>query len=327
MSFGGFTNPLWFLLLIAVAALVAAYVYVQRRRKRHTMRFTNLELLDKVAPRRPGRWRHVPAAVLAISLILLTVALAGPTAEAKVPRNRATVMLVIDTSLSMQAGDVQPSRLHAAEKAAKDFTKGLTPGINLGLISFAGSAATLVAPTPDRKPVMKAIDGLSLGPATATGSAILSALQTIKGFGKVVSGPEGPPPARIVLLSDGKETIPRSGPNSPRGEFTAAKKAAKAKVPVTTISFGTTHGVVEIQGKALPVPVDDASLRHVAELAGGKFYKAASASQLRHVYDTLENQIGYTTRKADASKSWLVAGTILAILAAVGSLALYQRIP
>jgi Ca-activated chloride channel family protein len=327
MSFGGFTNPLWFLLLIAVAALVAGYFYVQRRRKRHTMRFTNLELLDKVAPRRPGRWRHVPAALLAVALILLTVALAGPTAQQKVPRNRATVMLMIDTSLSMQATDVAPNRLQAAEKAAKDFTRNLTPGINLGLISFAGSAATLVAPTPEREPVMKGIDGLSLGPSTATGSAILSALQTIKGFGREVSGPDGPPPARIVLLSDGKETIPPSGPNSPRGEFTAAKRARTAHIPVSTISFGTMHGVVEIQGKALPVPVDDASLRRVAKLSGGKFYKASSASQLHRVYDKLQHQIGYTTREADASESWLIAGTVLAVLAAAGSLALGQRMP
>jgi Ca-activated chloride channel family protein len=323
----GFTSPLWFLLLIAVAALAAGYVYVQRRRKRHTMRFTNLELLETVAPRRPGRWRHIPAALLAVALILLTVALAGPTAQRKVPRNRATVMLVIDTSLSMQATDVQPSRLQAAEAAAKDFTKELTPGINLGVISFAGSAATLVSPTQERDPVMKAISGLQLGEGTVTGVSILSALQTIKGFGRQFSGHGGAPPARIVLLSDGKQTMPTMDPSDPRGALTAAKKAAKQRIPISTISFGTTHGVVEIQGKALPVPVDDDLLRRVAQASGGKFYKASSASQLHKVYDTLQKQVGYKTKKADASKSWLIAGTVLAVLAVGGSLAAHQRIP
>jgi Ca-activated chloride channel family protein len=323
----GFASPLWFLLLIAVAALAAGYVYVQRRRKRHTMRFTNLELLDKVAPRRPGWWRHGPAALLAVALILLTVALAGPTAQQKVPRNRATVMLVIDTSLSMQATDVSPSRLQAAETAAKDFTKNLTPGINLGLISFAGSASTLVAPTSQRDPVLEAISGLQLGQGTGTGVSILSALRTIKGFGRQFSGQQGPPPARIVLLSDGKQTMPTMNPSDPRGALTAAKKAAKQHIPVSTISFGTTHGVVEIQGKALPVPVDDALLRQVAQISGGDFYKAASASQLHKVYDTLQKQVGYKTKETDASRSWLIAGTILALLAAAGSLAAHQRMP
>ncbi|MGH3494620.1 MAG: BatA domain-containing protein, partial [Sciscionella sp.] len=130
MSVTGFTTPWWFVLLLAVAALSGAYVLVQRRRRERILRFTNLELLDKVMPRKPHRWQHAPAAVLAVAMILLTVALAGPTARQQVPRNRATVLLLIDVSLSMQATDIQPSRLAAAEQSATAFTKGLTPGIN-----------------------------------------------------------------------------------------------------------------------------------------------------------------------------------------------------
>ncbi|MGH3630972.1 MAG: VWA domain-containing protein, partial [Sciscionella sp.] len=203
----------------------------------------------------------------------------------------------------------------------------LTPGINLGLIGFAGSAITLVSPTQDRTPVVKAISRLKLAEATATGEAIFSAIQTIKNFGQLVAGPSGPPPARIVLLSDGKQTIPNSDNSGPRGAFTAAKQAGKDKIPVSTISFGTSGGVVDIQGQPYAVPVDDAALRKEANLSGGDFYKAASAQQLRKVYDTLGKQIGYETKVADASKPWLILGTVLAMLAAGGALAFNQRLP
>ncbi|MGH3435962.1 MAG: VWA domain-containing protein [Sciscionella sp.] len=327
MSLSGFTTPWWFLLLLAVVALAFGYLWMQRVRHKHTVRFTNLALLEKVAPTRPGRWRHVPAALLAVALILLTVALAGPTSEQKVPRNRATVMLVIDVSLSMQATDVQPSRLQAAKAAAKQFATELTPGINLGLESFAGSAVTLVSPTTDRDPVNVAIDGLKLAESTATGEAIFSALQTIKNFGQVVSGPGGPPPARIVLMSDGKQTIPSENPNGPRGAYTAAKAAGKAHVPLSTISFGTEGGVVDIQGQHIPVPVDDQALQEEAKLAGGNFFKAASADQLKKVYATLGEQIGYEKKQADASKTWLIIGTLLAMAAAGAAIGLNQRLP
>lgn len=326
MSLSGFTAPWWFLLLIAVAVLLVGYLLVQRARHKRVVRFTNLELLEKVVPKRPRWWRHAPTAVLLVALILLTVALAGPTAEQKVPRNRATVMLVVDVSLSMEATDVQPSRLQAAKSAAKQFAHDLTPGINLGLESFAGSAVTLVSPTPDRKPVTTAIGNLELAESTATGEAIFSAMQTIKNFGQVVSGPDGPPPARIVLLSDGKQTIPRSL-TAPRGAFTAAKKAKEAKIPISTISFGTVGASVDIQGQRIPVDVDDASLRKIAELSDGNFFKAASEDELKQVYSTLDEQIGYQLKNVDASKSWLILGTLLALTAAGAAIGLNQRLP
>ncbi|WP_253766999.1 VWA domain-containing protein [Goodfellowiella coeruleoviolacea] len=321
MSLQGFTAPWWFLLLVVVAALLAGYVVVQRVRRRRTLRFTNLELLDKVAPRRQGWPRHVPTALLLVGFALLTVALAGPTAEQKVPRNRATVMLVVDTSLSMEATDVQPNRLKAAQAAAKSFTEGLTPGINLGLISFAGSATVLVAPTTDRSSVGKAIDGLKLAESTATGDAIAAALAAIDSFGKLVGGAEGPPPARIVLMTDGKETV------GTRDAFEMAKEAKQANIPISTISFGTEHGSVQIGGETQPVPVDDESMKEIAELSGGEFFKAASAEELRRVYDTLGEQIGYETKQADASRPWLVLGTLVAMLAAGAALVLGQRLP
>jgi Ca-activated chloride channel family protein len=327
LSFSDFASPWWFLLLIGVAVIVAGYIVVQRMRHKRTMRFTNLELLEKVVPKRQSWLRHLPPVVLVLSLMLLTTAMAGPTDEQRVPRNRATVMLVIDVSLSMEATDVQPNRLQAAQVAAKQFATGLTPGINLGLISFAGTASVMVSPTTDRAGVVKAIDNLKLAESTATGEAIFAALQSIEGFAQVVGGAEGAPPARIVLMTDGKQTIPTDDGDDPRGAFTAAREARNAKIPVSTISFGTTDGEVTIDGKSQLVPVDDESMKQIAELSGGEFYKAATADQLHRVYDTLGEQIGYETKDADASKPWLMLGTLAALVAAGSALLIGQRLP
>jgi Ca-activated chloride channel family protein len=327
LSFGNFTAPWWFLLLLVVVAIIIGYVAVQRMRVRRTMKFTNLELLEKVVPKRQHWIRHVPAVVLVLALMLLTTAMAGPTDEQRVPRNRATVMLVIDVSLSMEATDVRPSRLEAAQTAAKDFATGLTPGINLGLITFAGTASVMVSPTTDRASVAKAIDNLKLAESTATGEAIFAALQSIEGFAQVVGGASGAPPARIVLMSDGKQTVPTDDGDDPRGAFTAARAAKDAKIPVSTISFGTSDGEVTINGETQGVPVDDASMKEISELSGGEFYKAATADQLHRVYDTLGEQIGYETKDADASKPWLMLGTLAALVAAGGALLISQRLP
>ncbi|WP_127783083.1 VWA domain-containing protein [Rhodococcus sp. X156] len=325
MSLTGFTSPLWFLLLLAVVVLLAGYLVVQRMRRRNTMRFTNLALLEKVAPRRQGLARHVPTALFLVALTCLTIALAGPTSEQKVPRNRATVILAVDVSLSMESTDVEPSRLKAAQTAAKQFVDGLTPGVNLGVVAFAGTATVLVSPTVDRSAPKAAIDNLKLAERTATGEAIFTSLQAIDTMAAVVPGAE-PPPARIVLLSDGAQTVPEFT-DDPRGSFTAAGEAAKKKIPVSTISFGTRYGTVDIEGRRQPVPVDDASMRQIARLAGGDFYTASSLADLNAVYDTLEKQIGYETLLGDASRPWLILGTVLALLSAGTGLVLTQRLP
>ncbi|MEV7095204.1 VWA domain-containing protein [Amycolatopsis sp. NPDC051045] len=326
MSLTGFASPWWFLLLIAVAAVAVGYVLAQRARRKRTMRFANLELLEKVAPKSQGWVRHLPAVLIVLSLLLLTVALAGPTAEQKVPRNRATVLLVIDVSLSMEATDVAPTRLQAAQEAATSFARNMTPGINLGLISFAGTATVLVNPTTDRNGVIKAIENLKLAQSTATGEGIFAALQSVESFSSVVGGADGPPPARIVLMSDGKQTVPEDL-YAARGGYTAAQAAKQAGVPISSISFGTTHGSVTIDDKPQPVSVDDESLREIARLSGGDFYKAASAEELKKVYGDLGEQIGYELKDADASKPWVVVGTLILMLGAAAGLFFGQRLP
>lgn len=330
MSLSEFTSPWWLLFLAVVAALVAGYVVVQRRRHRHTLRFSNMELLEKVAPTRPGYWRHVPTALVLVGLLFLTVALAGPTSDQRVPRNRATVMLVIDVSLSMEATDVEPSRLAAAQEAGKSFAEGLTPGINLGLVAFAGTASVLVSPTANREATKAAIDKLQLSERTATGEAIFTSLQSIDTLGAVLGGGDAAPPARIVLLSDGKQTVPEN-PDDPRGGYTAARAAAEKDVPISTISFGTSYGTVDIEGEGgserVPVPVDDPSLREIADLSGGSFFTASSLEELRAVYDTLEEQIGFEITRGDASRPWLILGVLFTATGLGTALVLRQRLP
>jgi Ca-activated chloride channel homolog len=326
MSLSGFTDPLWLLLIVVVAGLAVGYLVLQRIRRRDTRRFTNPELLERIAPVRPGWQRHLPPALLAVGLILLSIALAGPIAEQKVPRNRATVMLTIDVSLSMNSKDIPPSRLIAAQNAAKAFADQLTPGVNLGLIEFAGSATVLVAPTSDRGQVKDAIDSLKPAEGTATGDAIAAAIQAIQSFGKLVTGPDGSPPARIVLMSDGRENSP-SDPNSQRGAYTQAKAAKAARMPISGIYFGTLNGIADVEGQQEDVPGDQAAMRQLAQLSGGNAYDAASAGQLADVYTSLASQIGYETKQVDASQPWLALGTLASLLAVAGSVLITQRMP
>lgn len=326
MSLSEFQHPLWLLFLLAPAAIAVGYLIALRSKKRRTVRFGNFGVVRSVNTDRRRLFTHVPAVLLILALVSLVVALAAPQKEQKVPRNRATVMLVVDVSLSMEATDVSPSRLEAAQQAATTFSNNLTQGVNLGLVSYAGTASMLVAPTTDRGPVVRAIDRLKLDERTATGEAIYTATQAITTFTESLGGPDQAPPARVVLLSDGKETVP-TDPTEERGAFTAAERAAEAGIPVSTISFGTMYGTVDIEGRSQPVPVDDASLRTIAELSGGDFFTASSLEELDSVYRTLEEQIGYEWKKADASRPWLIAGALLAMLAAAGSLAAHRRIP
>jgi Ca-activated chloride channel homolog len=302
------------------------YILLQLARQRRMLRFANMELLESVAPKRPSRWRHVPAILLVLSLVLFTIAMAGPTNDVRIPRNRAVVMLVIDVSQSMRATDVQPNRMAAAQEAAKQFADELTPGINLGLIEYAGTATVLVSPTTNRDATKNALDKLQFADRTATGEGIFTALQAIATVGAVIGGGDKPPPARIVLFSDGKETMP-TNPDNPKGAFTAARTAKDQGVPISTISFGTPYGFVEINDQRQPVPVDDETMKKVAQLSGGQAYSASNLAELKNVYTTLQEQIGYETIRGGASTGWLRLGSLVLAAAALAALLINRRLP
>lgn len=326
ISFTDFKNPAFFLFLLVVIGLIVLYVLVQRARAQRILRFANMELLESVAPKRQSRWRHLPAILMVLSLTLFTIAMAGPTNDVRIPRNRAVVMLVIDVSQSMRATDVEPNRLAAAQEAAKQFADQLTPGINLGLIAYAGTATVLVQPTTNRDATKAALDKLQLADRTATGEGIFTALQAIATVGAVIGGGDGPPPGRVVLMSDGKETVP-SNPDNPKGAYTAARTAKDQGVPISTVSFGTPYGYVEINDQRQPVPVDDEMLRKIAELSGGDPYTASSLEQLKEVFTSLQEQIGYETIKGDASVGWLRLGSVILAAAALAALLINRRLP
>ena len=312
-----FLSPGYLVLLLGVIALLLVYAVVQLRRKRFVARFSNVELLGSVAPRRPGWRRHLTFGLLLLALTVLSLGVARPAAAVKVPQERATVMLNIDVSLSMKATDVLPSRLQAAQNAAKTFVDLLPPRINLGLVSFAKSASVLVSPTTNRDVVKRGIASLTLSNYTAIGEAIFTSLDAIKIFQTNAAGKhEKPAPARIVLLSDGGNTWGRPLPS-------AIAAARAAHVQVSTIAFGTPTGTVTQDGRLVAVPADDAALRDIATKTGGSFHTAASETELRSVYKDIGSQIGYTVEHRDISWRFFLVG-VLALFAAGGAAMLWS---
>ncbi|MEQ4305997.1 VWA domain-containing protein [Plantactinospora sp. B6F1] len=303
-----FLQPWWLLAVLPVLLLAGAYVWRQLHRRTYAMRFTNVELLRSLAPKGIGWRRHAAAGVLLLSLLVLATGMARPAVDTKEPLERATIMLAIDVSLSMEADDVTPSRLEAAQEAAKQFVAELPPTYNLGLVAFAKSANVLVPPTKDRPAVTQAIDGLVLAEATATGEAVFTCLEAIRSV--PADGAQGIPPARIVLLSDGYRTAGRSIEE-------AGATAQAANVPVSTIAFGTDSGQVDIGGQVQRVPVDRLALAELAETTQGFFYEAASVSELKQVYQDMGSSIGFRTEAREITH-WYAGIALLFALCAAG---------
>ncbi|SOD73972.1 Ca-activated chloride channel family protein [Jatrophihabitans sp. GAS493] len=309
-----FLSPAWLLLLLLVAAAAVTYVAIQLRRKKYAARFSNVSLLASVAPKRPGWRRHLTFGLLLLGMAILTIGLAQPTASVRVPRDRATVMLAIDVSQSMQATDVLPNRIEAAKAAAKTFVDLLPSRINVGLVKFAGNASVAVSPTTDRDSLKVAIDSFQLENSTAIGEAIYTCLDAISVFSKSSTAKnDKPAPARIVLMSDGSNT-------KGRDPLDAAQAAKSVGVAVSTIAFGTDSGTVTVQGETIPVPADKATLKAVADDTGGTFHTAASAEELRQVYQNIGSQIGYTTSHKVVSWRFMLLGLLLLFGASAASL-------
>jgi Ca-activated chloride channel family protein len=315
----------WRLLLLAgPAALLVAYLLAQRARRRTVVRFTSVDMLASVAPRRPGWQRHIAAGALLGALVLLVIGFAQPARALRTPRQRATVILTLDTSGSMVAGDVSPSRLGAAQQAAKTFVRALPSGVQLGLVTFSNTASVLVAPTSDRTTVLAAIDTLRADGGTATGDAIQLSLNAIAALPPGADGKKAP--AAIVLMSDGAPTIGR-GDQSATQAVTAASAAAKqAGVHINTIAFGTTDGVVVVQGRAIGVPADPAAMAQIASDTGGRTFTATSASQLRSVYNEIGRVVGYDVHRHEITAWFAGIGLAVAMVAAIAALIWNQRL-
>ena len=302
--------PGWLWLLVVVAGLAAAYVVLQRRRRQYAVRFTNLDLLASVAPKRPGWRRHVPAAAIALALGVLVVAAARPARDERVASEEATVMLVLDVSASMRATDVAPSRMQAAVEAATDFVDDLPERLRVGLVAFDTSARVVATPTIDHQAVADGLARLRPGTGTAAGEGIITALDLLTGSGEA---------GAIVLLSDGVTTVGRSVED-------AVAAAREQSVPVTTIAFGTDDGTVEVAGRIVPVPADPVTMEAVADATGGQFFTAATGDQLRSVYEDIGTRIAYTVEQREIGTMFVVAALALLLAALAASLVWTGRI-
>jgi Ca-activated chloride channel family protein len=303
VSVSGFFAPERLWLLTALPILGGLYWW-QQRRGRHAVRFSNLALLESVAPPRPAWRRHVPAALVGLALAGLLIGFARPSAATRVPKEAATVMLVIDTSASMQATDVDPSRIEAAIAAADGFVADLPPQIEVGLVSFDRNARVHAAPTTDHERVRQAVADLELGPGTAAGEAIAIALGAIED----AAGEAEDDAAAIVLLSDGVTTVGRP-------VLGAAQVAADRGIPVSAIAFGTANGIVHVQGRFIPVPADPDTMAAVAEATNGSFFEADSSDELEEVYEDIGTRVGFDIEQREASGSVLATSTILLVSA------------
>lgn len=315
-----FLSPLWLLILLPVAALAFAYVLVQRRRQRYAVRFASLPMLERVVPRRPGWRRHVPAALVLLALTSLGLAAGRPELTLRVPYDRATVMVAIDISASMRADDVAPNRLTAAKAAATAFVEELPDGVNVGVVSFAGTSTVVAPPSTDHDAVQAQISGLADGGGgTAIGEAVFSSLDQVRLGGEAADADGEPVPTRVVLLSDGTSTAGRS-PEA------AAEAALAAGLPVSTIAYGTPDGTILGPNGPVPVPVDEEALRQLAEATGGTAYAAESGEELREVYADIGSSIGWRTEQREVTPYLAALGLLVAVGAGALSLRWFSRL-
>ena len=327
---------LWTLLLVPVA--LAAYLLAQRRRSRYTVRFTNLDLLANVVSAKPGWRRHVPPAFYLLALAALLVSLARPQALALVPKEQATIVLVMDVSGSMNATDVRPTRLVSSQRAATTFIEQLPEKFRVGIVSFASTAQTLTRPTTDRAAAYEAIATLHAEGATAMGDGIERALDVKRppsssSGGATPAAPDPPeqstgrePPVVVLLLSDGANTQGRTQP------MEAASDAKDLGVPVFTIALGTDQGMVDVPDETgtmrrIPVPPDELTLQRIAEATGARFFAAPTSRELKDVYRELGSKIGFVKEKQEVTVLFSATALLFLVAGATMSLNWFSRFP
>lgn len=319
-----FVWPFVLIGLLIVPIVLALDLWARRRRARYAVAFSNVAVLRSVAPKVPTWRRYVPLTFLLAALAAMVVGLARPERAVSVARKQATVIMDMDTSGSMVAKDVAPSRIGAATSAASSFVDGLPSSYKVSLVPFQSTATVAVAPTQDKTTVKTALSKLRAGGGTAIGDAISLSLAV----GRPAGEQAGQPPKAgtsgngrvILLLSDGSNT---SG-------ITPMQAAAQAKaegVRVYTVAFGTANGVVSAGqfGQIVSVPPDPSALKAVADATGGEFFAAADENTLKQVYRNIGAQVGTTTEHQDVSYAFAGLGAVL--LAIAGSLSMLWRSP
>lgn len=352
-----FAAPALLLGLLLVPLALVVYRFVQRRRSRYAVRFTNVDLLGNLVPRTPAWRRYVPPTLYLGAIAALVLALARPSMLVAVPREQATIILTMDVSGSMKAVDVEPSRLAAAQKAASDFINQLPSTFKVGLVAFSTAPRIVVEPTTDRAVLHQALNNLRAVGGTALGDAITTSLEaagldpsstaanptpsaapsanpstspsasaTPAPSASGATGTTDKPVVATVLLSDGKQSTGAMEP------IPAAEQAAALGVPIYTIALGTADGVVTVQDDqgnphVLNVPPDTDTLAAIAETTGGRFFQAPTAQDLAQIYQSLGSKIGYTNEEQEVTQWFAAAGLLLVVTGAGLAAHWFNRFP
>jgi Ca-activated chloride channel family protein len=312
-----FQQPIALIALVAIPVLAALYWLAQRRRDAYAVRFTNLALLGQVAPRGPGIRRHIPSALFLLALTGLAFSFARPQATINVPGDRSNVMLVIDVSGSMQATDVQPTRLIAARTAAESLMNSLPPNASIGLVAFNSTAFVIAPLGSDHDTIRAGLDSLRARGGTAIGDGVNLALDQM---GAPESGSwTQHPPSMIVLLTDGVS-------NAGTAPLDASARAADDHVSVNTIGVGSQGGTVIVQGQDVG-GVDQQTLQTMAQQTGGKFFFATQADQLQQIYSSLGAQFGWKHEHVDLTVPFAIAGALVLLASAGFSLRWFRLLP
>ena len=329
-------------LVLVVPALIAAYIWAQRRRQKYALRYASLSLVREALGKGPGRKRHIPPALFLIALFFMAIGTARPESVVVVPVQEGTVILALDVSGSMLAEDLKPNRMEAAKEAAKLFVTRQGADVKLGVVAFSGDAQIVQTPTKDHDLVIAAINRLRPQRATAIGKGMLASLDAIfedseeiapsvialKRLAGEATGPTPPPvpvgadrTATIVLMSDGQNN-----------QFPAPQQviedAANRGIRIYTVGLGSADGtVVRIQGRSVRTRLDEATLKAIAEQTEGQYYNASNEKDLRAVYENLSTQLVFRQQKTEITAILTAIAAVFSMIAAALSLFWFNRIP
>ncbi|HEU4441443.1 MAG TPA: VWA domain-containing protein [Burkholderiales bacterium] len=324
-----FLSPEFLWLLVGMPAIVLLYVFVLKKRKQAALRYASLEIVKAAVGK--GLWwrRHLPPAILFAALAAMLAAVARPSAVVTLPTHHETVILAIDVSGSMRANDVEPSRLEAAQAAARTFIAQQPRSTRIGVVAFAGSAALVQAPTSNRHDLRAAIEQLQLQHATAVGSGILVSLKALfpqEEF-DVRKKPQGKPAApgsytagAIILLTDGQTT---AGPDP----VDAARLAAERGVRVFTVGVGTDNGqILTGEGWSMRVRLDEDALKIIADLTRAEYFYAGTAMDLKRIYESLRSRMVMEKKETEITSVFSAIAAAAVLLSATLSLLWFNRV-
>jgi Ca-activated chloride channel family protein len=317
-----FQAPLFLLALALVPVAAALYVFADRRRKAGAARFASPALMPAVAPLQPGARRHLPLVLYGAALAAVAIALARPEATVAVPEERAAVVLASDTSGSMQASDVPPSRITAVRRAALRLLDDAPDDLRVGAVAFNHSVRAIEPPRADRSDARELVAGLRPSGGTATGEGLAAALGLLT---REHARPGKRPPAAVILLSDGASTHGRD-------PIEVAREAARARVPVYTVALGTDSGTIEVErpdGTTVTrsVPPDREAMRRIATISGARSFSADAGDQLGAVYEQLGSQVAMREEQREVTAAFAAGAGLLLLGGGAMSLRWFGRLP